>query len=116
MNKEKKLLTIIKDNLKELEIETYGERKHGNKEIPSNIHHFHIYFKNIYKAVYELYDIENQEYITQEHIKMIHGVERNIEKVLSYYEETKKNFSEILEDCYLKILGNLSFIINELDR
>lgn len=116
MNKEQKLIKIIKENLKELEAETYGKRKHGNKEMSSNIHHFHVYFKRIYKAVYELYDIEGQGIIPNEHIGIIYDVERNIEKVLSYYEETKKHFSEILEDCYLKILGNLSFIINELDR
>ena len=60
MNKEHELLKIIKDNLLELEKETYGERRHGNKEMPPSIHHFHIYFKRIYNAVDELGSIEGQ--------------------------------------------------------
>lgn len=116
MNKEQKLIKIIKDNLKELEKEAYGERRHGNKEMPSNIHHFHIYFKSIYKAVYELGSIEGQKYISEGDIGMIYNMERSIEGMLNYYEKSKKPLSEILEECYLKILGNLSCIINELDR
>ena len=116
MNKQHELIQIIKKNLKELEKEAYGERRHGNKEMPSSIHHFHIYFKRIYKAVYELDSIEGEKYISEGNIGMIYDVERDIEGKLNYYEKSKKPLSEILEECYLKILGNLSCIINELDR
>lgn len=116
MNKGQVLIKIIKENLKELEKEAYGERRHGNKEMPPSIHHFHIYFKRIYKAVDELGSIEGQKYISEGDIGMIYDVERDIEDMLNYYEKAKKPLSEILEECYLKILGNMSCIINELDR
>lgn len=112
MNKELELIKMIKDNLHELEKEAYGERRHGNKEMPPSIHHFHIYFKRIYNAVYELGSIEGQKYFSESEIRMIYDAERDTEKLLSYYEDTKKSFSEISEDCYLKILGSLSCIIN----
>lgn len=115
MNKEQELIKIINGNLHELEKEAYGERKHGNKEMPPSIHHFNIYFKRIYNAVYELGSIEGQEYISEADIRMIYDVERDIEKVLRNYTEAKKSLSEILEECYLKILGNLSCIINNND-
>lgn len=111
MNKEQELIKIINGNLHELEKEAYGERKHGNKEMPPSIHHFNIYFKRIYNAVYELGSIEGQEYISEGDIRMIYDVERDVEGMLSYYKNAKKLFSEISEDCYLKILGTLSHII-----
>ena len=44
---------------------------------------------------------------------MLYDVERDIEDLLNYYEKAKKPFSEILEECYLKILGNLSCITDK---
>lgn len=115
MNKEQEIIRFINDNFKELKKEAYGERQHGNKEMLPNIYHFYTYFKKIYNSVYELEAIEGQKYIPQEHIKMIYDVERNVEGILNYQKESKKHCSEILEDCYLKILGNLSCIMNDLD-
>lgn len=115
MNKELELIKIIKDNLKELEKEAYGERRHGNKEMPPSIYHFHIYFKRVFNAVYELGSVEGQKYFSEGDIRMIYDVERDIEGVLSYYEKAKKPFSDMSEECYLKILGNLSCIINKND-
>ena len=114
MKSEKELLQIIKDNLEELRKEAYGERRHGNKELPPNLFHFKRYFENLFDAIYNLSRIEGQKYITQEDIRSIYDVERGISEDLSYYIEAKKPFSEISEECYLKILRSLSSII-ELD-
>ena len=110
MDKQQEQIKIIKENLKELEKEAYGERRHGNKEMPPSIHHFHIYFKRIYKAVYELDCIEGQKYFSENDIRMVYDVERDVDKILSNYTDVKTPLPEILEKCYLKILGNLSSI------
>ena len=54
MKTEKELISEITSNLYELEIEAYGNRRHGNKELPPNLHNFHKVFKNLYEAVYGL--------------------------------------------------------------
>ena len=47
MKTEKELISEITSNLYELEIEAYGNRRHGNKELPPNLHNFHKVFKNL---------------------------------------------------------------------
>jgi hypothetical protein len=110
---EETLIRVIKDGLDNLEKEAHGEQKHGNKEMPPNIFHFKNCFKKIYNAVYELNEIEEQEYIPLGYINSIYDVEREVEDLLNYYIEAKKPFSEISEKCYLKILGNLSCVIKQ---
>ena len=114
MNLEKKLILNIKSSLEELNREAYGERRHGNKELPPNLFHFKRYFENLFDAIYNLSRIEGQKYITQEDIRSIYDVEREISGDLSYYIEAKKPFSEISEECYLKIIGSLSCIIEKI--
>ena len=117
MKTEEKLINEIKRNLHELEIEAYGERRHGNKEMPPNIHHFLRYLKDLYQAVYDLGNTEDQDYIPQGHIGLINDVEREVEGELNYLIE-KKNLREPLTDIlptYLhKIQGNLSCIIDKI--
>jgi len=117
MKTEEVLINEIKLNLHELEIEAYGERRHGNKEMPPSIHHFLRYFKSLYQAVYELESIEGQNYIPKEHIYMIYDVEREVEDELNYLIE-KKNLREpltdILPDLLLKVQGNLSCIRDKI--
>lgn len=112
-NQEETLIKIIKDNLVELYKEAYGEQKHGNKEMPPNIYHFKRRFKILYKNVYELNIIEDQKFIPQGYIRTIYDIERDVEGILNYYIGAKKPFSEISEDCYNKIVENLSCIIDK---
>ena len=115
-NQAETLIKIIKDNLVELQKEAYGEQKHGNKEMPPNIYHFRRCFKKTYETVYELSEIDGQNYIPQDRINTIYDDEREVEALLNYYIKAKKPFSEISEECYLKILGSLSCIINDNDK
>ena len=115
-NQEEALIKIIKDNLVELQKEAYGGQKHGNKEMPPNIYHFKRCFKKIYEAVYELNTIEGQDDIPQGNIEMIYDDERYVDGKLNYYIKAKKPFSEISEECFLKILGSLSCIIDKNEK
>lgn len=117
MKTEEVLIKEIKQNLHELEVEAYGERRHGNKDMPPNVHHFLRYLKDLYQAVYDLGNTEGQEYIPQGHINMIFDVEREVEGEMNYLIE-KKNIKEPLTDILpallLKVQGNLSCIIDKL--
>jgi len=116
MKTEKELISEITSNLYELEIEAYGNRRHGNKELPPNLHNFHRAFKKLYEAVYELAAIEGQEYIPQGHLSMIYDVERETDEALNYLKVKKKdnrNLIDVLPDYLLKIQGNLNCIIEK---
>lgn len=71
-------------------------------------------FKKIYEAVYELNTIEGQNYIPQGKIEMIYDDERKVDENLNYYIKAKKPFSEISDECYMKILGSLSCYMKNL--
>lgn len=116
MKTEKELISEIRSYLYELEIEAYGNRRHGNKELPPSLHNFHRTFKYLYEAVYELAAIEGQEYIPQGHLYMIYDAEREIDEALNYLKAKKKdniNLIDVLSDYLLKIQGNLNCIIEK---
>lgn len=117
MKTEKELISDIKNNLHELNIEAYGERRHGNKDMSPSLHLFRKYFKSLYEVVYSLYEIEGQEYIPHEYISMINDVEREIEKDLNCLIETKgsrESLADILPNYLIKIQGNLSCILDKI--
>ena len=116
MKTEKELISEIRSNLNELEIEAYGNRRHGNKELPPSLHNFYRAFKNLYEAVYELTAIEGQEYIPQGYLSIIYDVERETDEALNYLkvkERDKENLIDVLPDYLLKIQGNLNSIIEK---
>ena len=117
MKTEEELISKIKHNLHELEIEAYGERRHGNKEMPPNIHHFLHYFKDLYQAAYDLGSIDEQEYVPQMNIDMMYDVEREVEGELYYIIEKKNNrelIADLLPALLLRIQGSLSCIIDKI--
>lgn len=116
MKTEQQIISEIRQNLRELEIEAYGERKHGNREFPPNIYHFYQYFKKLYEAVYSLSQIENQKYIPKGYVDIIYDVEREVEAEINYLIEKRKNVDS-LEDILPilhKIQDNLVCIISKI--
>ena len=117
MKTEKELISEIRHNLHELETEAYGERRHGNKEMSPSLYLFRKHFKLLYEAVYSLENIEGQEYIPHGRISMIYDVEHDIDRDLNRLIEKKErgeSLADILPDYFIKIQGNLSYILNKI--
>ena len=117
MNNEKEILSTISHYLKELEVEAYGERKHGNKEMPPNLYHFLKYTEELYRAVYSLSEIEGQEYMVKERLNMIYDVDREVNNEINVLIKEKTDqdaLVEALPNILLKIQNSISDIIQKI--
>ena len=118
MNTEQQIISEIRKNLKELEIEAYGRRKHGHRELLPNIYHFYRYFKKLYEDVYSLNQIEGQNYIPQGHIDIIYDVERTIEteiNTLMKKRNVNNSLTEMLPTYLINIQESLVCVIGKFN-
>lgn len=98
---------IFQKELKELEMEAYGERAHGGKSMPSNVYFFKKQFLALFQMLYSCCDNDN--------LALLYDYERDIEGKLNYLIERKitgKQLSDNLIEILSQILSATSIVSN----
>lgn len=93
--------------LKELEAEAYGERTHGGKSMPPNVHFFKNQFHTLFQKLYSLSNKNN--------VGLLYDSERDIERRLNYLIE-RKTIGEQLSLNLIEILSSIRSVISLVEN